>query len=66
MMMSDRNYYWLKPCKFSCENKKPEWGWAKWFIFTEEQMRDMGIEDFHVVADPNGISKDLVVVSDGS
>ncbi len=59
-MMSDRNYYWLVPCK------KPEWGWAKWFIFSEEQMRDMDIEDFHVVADPTGISKDLVVVSDGS
>lgn len=55
--MSDRNYYWLVNIKWNCH---------KWFIFSEEQMRDMDIEDFHVLVDPSGASKDLVVVSDGS
>ena len=50
--MSDRNYYWL--------------AFKEWFIFTEEEIQDMDWDFFHVVADPNGISKDLVVVSDGS
>lgn len=53
------NYYYLAPCAQPFPNIRA------WFIFTEKEMNDMGIEDFLLVPDPNKISNDLVVIDDG-
>tara|TARA_R110002012_G_scaffold9222_2_gene42492 strand:- start:26377 stop:26580 length:204 start_codon:yes stop_codon:yes gene_type:complete len=63
------NYYYLAPCRkpftnIIVSNYNPEEVRA-WFIFTEKEMSDMGIDDFLLVPDPNKLSNDLVVIDDG-